>query len=158
MIRLTAPDGTEARVDGARVIRIRSSYPSEANDTARTRIDWVGLLFVREEAVAVAQQVSGEHPNLARLTLPNGDAVWFDAKRADGPIRLLPGEKDASTKSAILLAGKKQFVSNTPAEVSAAIAAAGGTPLPLPADGLLATLSGYLAKMKDSVSPIERWE
>jgi hypothetical protein len=38
----------------------------------------------------------------------------------------------------MMLAGRQQYLSSSPAEVSAAISGAGGAPLPLPDEGLIA--------------------
>lgn len=54
------------------------------------------LNLLRTAAGAVAQQVGTEHPNLARLSAPDTSPIWFDTKRADGPIWLLTGEKPAA--------------------------------------------------------------
>ena len=157
MIQLTTPDGVEARIDGARVLRLRASYADEGETLTRTRIDWVDILFVREEAGLVAQKVAAEHPNLARLALPDSSPVGLDAKRRR-PDPPPSGATLRPVKSAMLLGGKKQFLSSTPADVSAAIAAGGGNPLPIPADGVLATLSGYAARVKELASPAEVWK
>jgi hypothetical protein len=159
MITFTAPDGNPVNIDGTRVIRIRASIPEESTPPSQTRIDWVNLQFILESAASVAQQVGPENQHLAKLALPNGAPVWFDAKQAVGPIRIFPDEMHPGTRSGMLLANKKQFVSNTPEEVSAAIAAAGGSPLPIPATtGIMASVSGFVAKMRSAISPQEVWD
>jgi hypothetical protein len=159
MITLTTPDGNPVNIDGSRVIRIRASIPDESTPPSQTRIDWVNLQFVLESAASVAQQVGPENQHLAKLALPNGAPVWFDAKQAVGPIRIFPDEMHEGTRSGMLLANKKQFVSNTPEEVSAAIAAAGGSPLPIPATaGIMASVSSFVAKMRNAISPQEVWD
>src|SRR4051794_16537000 len=107
MLTFTAPDDSEVRIDGARVVRIRRTIAGE-NVSARTRIDWVGMALTKEAAPDVAAAVSGEHRSLARLTLPDGSPIWFDAKKADGPVRTIPWERQGNIRSAILLAGRKQ--------------------------------------------------
>jgi hypothetical protein len=159
MIAFTAPDGTPVNIDGARVIRIRASIPDESTPPSQTRIDWVNLQFVLESPTSVAQQVGQENRHLAKLALPSGAPVWFDARQAIGPIRIFPDEMHEGTRSGMLLANKKQFVSNTPEEVSAAIAAAGGSPLPMPTtEGVMASVSSFVAKVRGAISPQEVWD
>src|SRR5437764_4356771 len=112
MISLTAPDGKPVQIEGTRVIRIRAAIPDEGLPISNTRIDWINIEFVQEAAAAAAHQVGLENRNLAQLALPNGQPVWFDARQAAGPIRIFPDEMHGGTRSGILLANKKQFVSN----------------------------------------------
>jgi hypothetical protein len=148
MLVFTAPDGSEARIDGSRVIRIRATYNNESNLRASTRIDWVNFVFVKEDAGVVVQKVKTEHHHIAQLMAPNGAPIWFDATKADGPVRTTRFERHDGVQSAMNLAGKKQYLSSTPAEVSAAIRAAGGTPLPIPTEGFLEAIAGFFNQLR----------
>ena len=59
-------------------------------------------------------------------------------------------------QSAVMLAGRKLYVSSNPQQVSDAIASAGGSPLPLPAaSGALEDLMG---RVRNWISPQSVWE
>jgi hypothetical protein len=156
VITLTAPDRTQVRLDGTRVLRVRSAYPNEAPENPPTRVDWVGIVFVVEPADAVARLVGAELRSLCQLSLPHGAPVWLDANRVDGPVATTSWERYDGVRSAVMLAGKKLYLSTTPQDVSAAIAAAGGHPLPLPDEG--AFFSNLANAMRQWMSPVEKWD
>lgn len=49
--------------------------------------------------------VETEHQNIAQLILPGGAPIWFDVKKAEGPIRTTPFERQDGVRSAMMLAG-----------------------------------------------------
>jgi len=156
MIELTATDGAPTHIIGSSVVRIRGVNDGEADEpSARTRIDWVSLAFVREEAADVAGKVAAELPSLACFALPNHAPVWVNGMGVIGPVRTVPSERVGGVKSAILLAGKRQYLSNTPEEVRAIIKAAGGSPLPVPAKNILSDLLETFSK---TFSPVPVWD
>jgi len=84
MIKLTAPDGSESRLDGSEVVRVRrATHEEDTTGISKTRVDWVELMMVREEPDAVAALVRTELNSLAELALPDGSPVWFNAKKVD---------------------------------------------------------------------------
>ncbi len=154
-IILKAPNGTEARILGSKVARIRASFPEENEPSANTRIDWVGLAFAQEDAKTVADLVKIKLASLAQLALPNGKPVWFNAKIVDGPIRTTRFERHDGVKSAMMLMGKKLYLSSTPEQVSAAINANGGTALPIPDEGLMGDIIGAI---RGALTPTAQWD
>jgi hypothetical protein len=155
VIDIVGPDGKADQISGDRVVRLRRAWSDESTPPAKTHIDWVTLKFALEEASSLALKVAQENKNFAKLALPTGEPVWFDAKVAAGPVRIVPGLYPPGTKSAFTLGTKTQFVSNTPEEVASVIAAAGGSPLPIPADSTLATIA---LKLKSLVAPAAVWD
>lgn len=155
MIDIVGPDGKPDKISGDRVVRLRRAWSDESTPPAKTHIDWVTLKFAQEEASSLALKVAQENKNLARLALPTGEPVWFDAKVAAGPVRIIPGLYPAGTKSAFTLGSKTQFVANTPEEVAAVIAAAGGSPLPIPSDNAFVA---FALRLKNFVAPAAVWD
>jgi hypothetical protein len=155
VIDITGPDGKPDKISGDKVVRLRRAWSDESTPPAKTHIDWVTLKFAQEEAPGLALKVAQENKNFAQLALPTGEPVWFDAKVASGPVRIIAGDYPPGTKSAFMLGTKTQYVSNTPEEVASVILAAGGTPLPIPADNVFATIA---LKLKNMVSPTAAWD
>jgi hypothetical protein len=132
MVDFTIQDGTKVDIDAERVIRIRRTNSADEAGSTKTRIDWVEFVFVMEAAEDVAKAVATTHPNLAKLAHADGSPVWFNATKADGPVRITAWEKHDNVQSAIILLGKRLYLSSTPEEVQDVIRAAGGRPLPIP--------------------------
>jgi hypothetical protein len=63
--------------------------------------------------------VETEHQNIAPLILPGGAPIWFDVKKAEGPIRTTPFERQDGVRSAMMLAGRQQYLSSSPPPKSA---------------------------------------
>jgi hypothetical protein len=83
--------------------------------------------------------VETEHQNIAQLIPPGGAPIWFDVKKAEGPIRTTPFERQDGVRSAMMLAGRQQYLSSSPPPKSARqLVGRGGAPLPLPDEGLIA--------------------
>jgi hypothetical protein len=159
MIILTAPDGGQTPINGADVVRIRDVYPEESPEkSARCHIDRPAVVFVTEATSNVVTRVKTENNNIGQLTLPTGGPVWFDAKKASGPLRLIRGQYPANARSSLSLAGKLQFVADAHDQVRAAILAAGGTPLPVPTDSLMATISDFVARITGSSPASDVWD
>jgi hypothetical protein len=159
MIILTAPDGGQVPINGPDVVRIRDVFPEETPEkSARCHIDRPAVVFVTEVTSDVVIRVKTENKNIGQLKLPTGGPVWFDAKKASGPLRLIKGQYPANARSSLSLSGKLQYVADTHDEVRAAIQAAGGTPLPVPTDGLMATISDFMARITGSSSTQAVWD
>ena len=158
MINLTTPSGSAVQINGDRVTRIRAAFSDESDPPAKTRIDWVNLQFVLEEPGSVAQQVKQENRSLTQLAAPNGSPFWFDVRQAAGPIRIFPSQIPDGTHSAIFLANKTQFVSNTPQQVRDVIAAAGGSPLPIPSEGFAGVVANAVGKLRNRIAPQTNWD
>lgn len=131
-IKLTLPDGSEGRLKPDLVVRIRRTIASEAKSGAKTRIDWVQTMLVREGPEDVARQLQEALPTLARLLLPDRSPIWFNARWAEGPMPLPRDKIQGGVLSGIVLGNRIQFLASTPQEVHDEIAAKGGTSLPVP--------------------------
>ena len=128
MIQLTAPDGSQATINGALVVRIRPTVSGE-NADARTRIDWAIMSLVKEAVEEIVPLVKTELDPLATLTALKGRKFWFNAKQAVGPLPITSGQKDSGFNSSIKIMGYRQYVIESDDEVRDVIRAAGGTPL-----------------------------
>lgn len=129
MIKLTAPDGSTVRIDGKRVVRARRTVSGESSNAA-TRVDWEMMNLVQETIDEVAPKICAEQESFTALTSRDGSKIWFDAKKAVGPIELTPSQADGTVKSSIRIMGYRQFVTEAPAKVRAILKKAGGDPLP----------------------------
>ena len=132
MLTFTAPDGSLVTVDGARVVRARRTVAGEhsgENEDARTRIDWAIMSLVKEPIDEVATLVGGELPSFTALTGRDGSKIWFNAKKAVGPLPLTPHQEEGGVRSSIRIMNYRQYVTETPDEVRAVIRAAGGNPV-----------------------------
>src|SRR5262249_41227934 len=56
-IKLTLPDGSEGRLQASQVVRIRRTISSENDHGAKTRIDWIQTMLVREPPETVVPLV-----------------------------------------------------------------------------------------------------
>ncbi|WP_152579651.1 hypothetical protein [Bosea sp. LC85] len=157
MITLTLA-GPQIQVGTRRVTRIRHAVPNDGNPKAKTRVDGVEPMLVIELPEFVASTVKANSPTLAKLSLPDGNPVWFNAENASGPLRLVPSQKVSGALSALLISGKRQYVANTHDEVAEAIAAAGGSPLPIPVDSFLTTTLIFLRTLRGTASTEKDWD
>ncbi len=132
MAKLTAPDGSKLTIDAKRVVRIRQTLSGEntgENAGAKTRIDWAVMSLVKEPMEQVVPLIQEKLSSLAALTAADGKKLWFDAKQAIGPLPPTKSQKDSGFNSSIKIMGYRQYVTETPGEVRAAIKAAGGDPI-----------------------------
>jgi len=132
LITLTAPNDTAVTIDGRRVVRARRTVAGErggANGDARTRIDWVVMQLVTEPIDLVAPLIKSELPSFTALTARDGSKIWFDAKKVVGPLPITANQQNAGYRSSIKLMGYRQYVTETPDQVRAVLAAADGDPL-----------------------------
>jgi hypothetical protein len=132
-VKLTLPDGSEGRLPPNTVIRIRKTISTENKNGAKARIDWLQMMLVREAPAEVAAQVEGGLASLAKLALPDGSPVWFNAGAAQGPMPLPPERLQNGVRSGMILGDKLQYLASTPEEVRDELIAKGGDALPLPA-------------------------
>ena len=131
MIALTAPDGTTINIDGEMVIRIRRAISGESiSEGARTRIDWVQMQLVTEPPEEVAAAVKEVLDSLVFLTSRDGTRIWFNGRKATGPLRLTPSQRDGVVQSAIKIMGYRQYVVESDDEVRQLLRESGGTVLP----------------------------
>src|SRR5713101_4967223 len=128
MISLSAPDGSEVKIDGNLVQRIRRTVSGE-NADAQTRVDWAIMSLVKESLDQVVSLVKAELPSLAVLTALEGRKVWFNAKQAVGPLPITPSQQHSGFNSSIKIMGYRQYVIETPDQVRTVIGAAGGNPV-----------------------------
>ncbi len=131
-ITLTLPDGSKTTLAPGTIIRIRRAIPPETQSGAKTRIDWLQLLLVREAPEDVAALVEQSVPSLAKLKMPEGSPIWFNAGVAQGPMPLTPDQLKYGVHSGIVLGDKLQFLSSTPEEVRQELSDKGGNALPEP--------------------------
>jgi hypothetical protein len=132
-IKLTLPDGSEGRLPPNTVIRIRKAISTENRHGAKARIDWLQMMLVREPPAEVAALVEGGLPSLAKLLLPDGSPVWFNAGAAQGPMPLPSETLQNGVRSGMILDNKLQYLASTPEEVRDELLAKGGDALPIPA-------------------------
>ena len=156
-VKLTLPDGSEGRLPPNTVIRIRKTISTENKNGAKARIDWLQMMLVREPPAEVAARVEGSLASLAKLVLPDGSPVWFNAGAAQGPMPLPPESLRNGVRSGMILGDKLQYLSSTPEEVRAELLAKGGDALPLPAafDSLPPPEQ---AIAKSRIAPMKVWD
>jgi hypothetical protein len=132
MLTFTAPDGSAVTIDAELVVRARrtiSGERDEENEGAQTRVDWEIAQLVTEPIDQVAAVIKADLPSFTSLTTSDGSKIWFDAKKATGPIPITPSQKQGGVKSSIKIMGYRQYVTETPAQVRTVIQDAGGTPV-----------------------------
>ena len=132
MLTLTAPDGSTVRIDAARVVRARrtvSGGRGRENGKAQTRLDWEIMQLALEPIEQVASLVKAELSSFTCLTTSDGSKIWFDAKKAAGPLPITPSQGKGGVKSSIKIMGYRQYVTETPTQVHDVIKQAGGIPV-----------------------------
>jgi hypothetical protein len=132
MITLTAPDGTAVSIDAELVVRARRTISGERGGEggdAQTRVDWEITQLVTEPIDTAAALIKAELSSFTSLTTSDGSKIWFDAKKATGPLPVTSSQKQGGVKSSIKIMGYRQYVTETPPEVRTVIANAGGTPV-----------------------------
>lgn len=128
MFTITFIDGKKYDIkEENSVLRIQHAIPGFMQPGSKARIDANSTFDVVDDPQEIADKVSAVvKKKLGKLTLPNGNPVWFRGPSTQGPIWIPDGEKDMKTKSAVLIAGKRMFVHNTPEEVAAIVGEADG--------------------------------
>jgi hypothetical protein len=154
---LTLPDGSEGRLPPNTVIRIRKSISTENRHGAKARIDWLQMMLVREPPAEVAALVEGGLPSLAKLLLPDGSPVWFNAAAAQGPMPLPSETLQNGVRSGMILDNKLQYLASTPEEVRDELLAKGGDALPIPA-AFESLPPREQAIAKSRVAPMKVWD
>ena len=104
----------------------------EETGKAKSHVEWVTLAMAREPIEEIVPKITADLQSFTSLTAPNGWLLWFDATKADGPMPLAGDRSKDRIHSAFKINGHIQFVRETHQEVRDVIAAAGGTPLPIP--------------------------
>ncbi|HXG77767.1 MAG TPA: hypothetical protein VNJ31_00320 [Methyloceanibacter sp.] len=156
-IKLTLPDGSEGRLPPNTVIRIRKAISTESRNGAKSRVDWLQMMLVREQPAEVAGLVGGSLASLGKLALPDGSPVWFNAGAAQGPMPLPPETLGGGVRSAMILGSKLQYLSSTPEEVRAELIAKGGDALPVPA-AFESLPQSEQARARSRVAPVMVWD
>jgi hypothetical protein len=156
-IKLTLPDGSEGRLPPNTVIRIRRAISTENRNGAKSRIDWVQMMLVREPPAEVAALVEGSLTSLGKLLLPDGSPVWFNAGAAQGPMPLPPERLRDGVRSGMILGSKLQYLASTPEEVRDELIAKGGDALPVPAAFESLPLREQ-ANAKSRIVPMNVWD
>lgn len=131
-LKLTLPDGAATTLRASLVIRIRKALPSESARGAKTHIDWLDTLLVRESPGAVATAIGAALPSLGKLLMPDGSPIWFNVMAAYGPMHLSADKMQNGILSGMILGGKVQYLASAPEQVRDEITARGGSPLPMP--------------------------
>ncbi|MEO0819365.1 MAG: hypothetical protein AAF074_02970 [Pseudomonadota bacterium] len=131
MVDFTDPSGGKVTIDAQKVIRARRALSSE-NPSAGSRIDHGVMQLVREPIDAVAAAIAAENAAFTKVTTRDGSAVWFDARKVKGPLRISPGMSAYGYRSSLTLMGYRQHVTETHQEVADIIRKAGGKPEPVP--------------------------
>ena len=132
-IKLTLPDGSEGRLEPKQVIRIRRALPSESDRGAKTRIDWIQPMLVRETPEAVVALVAPMLPTLGKLLMRDRSPIWFNAVYSEGPLPLTSDNLQDGVLSGMSLGNKLQLLASDPQQVFDEISAKGGRLLPVPA-------------------------
>lgn len=134
LVTLVSDTGDRFAIEPGSVVRIRGTTDSEQtlHPGAATLIDYVVTVYSRDRPEAVvALIVSGDTgTKIGRLTLPNGLPLWFDGRRAQGPLPIPPDYRRHGINSALNIAGRIQFVRSAPAEVFNVLTAIKGGALP----------------------------
>ena len=156
-VKLTLPDGSEGRLPPNTVIRIRKTISTENKNGAKARIDWLQMMLVREPPAEVAARVEGSLASLAKLILPDGSPVWFNAVAAQGPMPLPPERLQNGVRSGMILGSKLQYLASTPEEVRDELIAKGGDALPVPA-AFESLPPQEQAIAKSRVAPMKVWD
>jgi hypothetical protein len=133
MFVITLVNGLRFPIEEKDVTRIQIAIPGVMAPNSSARIDARAAFDVVDDAQVVAthvRQVVGK--TFTALTLPNGNFIWFSGLAAQGPVWIPAGEIKPNVKSAVVIANKKMFVRNSPAEVAAVLQDAGGYVIPFP--------------------------
>lgn len=131
MITFTAPDNSSVKIDGSLVVRARRAvYGESISEGAQTRIDWAYMQLVKEPLSEVVIAIKAELPTFDFLTGRDGSQIWFNARKAVGPMPLTDNQRIGGARSAIKIMGYRQYVTETEEEVRALLSAHGGTVLP----------------------------
>ncbi|HEX4297006.1 MAG TPA: hypothetical protein VHZ56_03215, partial [Devosia sp.] len=130
VITLRRANGTAFPVDATHIERIRAWAPGDELPAGTTRVDWLALDYATEDLGTVVKAVLSIVPSFKSLRSPIGGAVWFDARRAIGPLPVLDKQVDPQkVRSVVRIGTHLQYLASTPDEVVACIRSAGGYPL-----------------------------
>jgi len=156
-VKLTLPDGSETKLRVSLVTRIRKALASESERGAKTHIDWLETLLVRESPEAVAASIGAMLPSLGQLLMPDRSPVWFNALEAYGPMPLSADKMQGGILSEMILGGKVQYLANALEQVHAEIIARGGKPLPIPGSSGIASREQQ-GTSRSIVESLEVWD
>ena len=129
MITLSRFDGVTVEVKAGNIVRIRQAEP-DLKERGNSRVDGLITPFYDDAPSSIADRVQIEVASFISLNQPSGKPVWFDAAKASGPVFVssvnhLP-MPSGQTRSALLIGGSIQYVSDTPEDVFDAIKKHGG--------------------------------
>jgi hypothetical protein len=126
MAKFTTPDGSKVAIDEARVIRVRNAITTEQG---KTRIDWAMMTLVEEPIEEVVPIIRAKLDSLTALSDLANKKVWFDAKKAVGPLPITDIQRNSGFSSSFKM-NYVQYVVETPDQVRDVIKTAGGDPVP----------------------------
>lgn len=134
LVIVTADTGTRITIEPSAVLRIRGITASEQvlHPEAATLIDYAVTLYARDKPEVVVEMIAAgkDALKLGKLVLPNGAPLWFDGRRAQGPLPIPPDYRKHSVNSALSIAGRVQYVRSSPAEVFNVLSEIRGSTLP----------------------------
>jgi len=121
LITITALDGSAVQVAAEGVWRIAHGLPDETG-ASHVRVDYEGGLQETDEAIArLLTDLAGAHVVLVRLTTPAATAVYLNPKSVTSVQPATEGVDAPGANAAVMVAGHRQAVVETPAEVLAAV-------------------------------------
>lgn len=132
MFNLTLFSGQNVAVDGKKVVRLRPGLLHYDPPGTNSQVNWSTTSNVRDTTASVASLVQAEQgPSFTSLHSPEFGEVWFDAKKATGPLYVAPVDRWKGVQSSLEVGGKRQYVTETPQEVYNLIQHCGGTTVPI---------------------------
>jgi hypothetical protein len=139
VIKLTGETGAITEIETAVFLRMRAILNSERQlHNANTRIDHAFISYVKEQPEAVAALIAAtpeQRRTLASLTMLNGQPLWFNGEKAQGPLPIPDSVRQSGARSGVKIGQKVQYVLNTHQEVAEVIGATEGDRLPIPGEG-----------------------
>lgn len=158
VLTLLRHDGVSVQIAEKQVTRIRQSVAS-LGEAGNSRIDGPHYPFYLDHPADVAAAVKEQIASFISLRQPAGQPVWFDGAKAEGPLfvnsydsRPTPG---GQARSAVKIAGKLQYVNDTPEAVFAAIQGQGGAAIPPIRTG---NAAGALSGEAEPEETLEIWD
>jgi hypothetical protein len=113
-------------------VRAMTEYEISNHEAGVTRVDYTEEVYVKDTPQRVMDVIgaANEGGKFGKLTMKNGEPVWFRGGSAVGPVRIAKTSIEDGLSSALRIGGRLQFVVEKPARVKEVIEAAGGSGLP----------------------------
>jgi hypothetical protein len=120
-ISISALDGSPVEVAAAGIWRITHGLPDESG-ASHVRVDYDGGIQETDEAMArLLTDLAGAHVVLVRLTTPAATAVYLNPKSVTSVQAAMDDADAPGANATVIVAGHRQAVVETPAEVMAAL-------------------------------------